>query len=119
MIRRLLLGGVCALLVTGPAQAENERRGEKMLDVGSRVIFGIPLTIAGGVLMIPAGLATLITRPSELDTTFDYLVMGPVRYTWVDPLGDHPDPDDQPPLRRDDHYASDYQPAPQGTPSGD
>ncbi len=120
MLRRLLFGGVCALLVAGPAQAENERRGEKMLDVGSRVVFGIPLTIAGGVLMIPAGLATLVTRPSELDTTFDYLVMGPVRYTWVDPLGEHPDPAAQPATFRRDRYAAGSQPAvPQGTPSGD
>lgn len=121
MLRRLLLGGVCLLLVAGTAaRAEDAGQGEKMLDVGSRVLFGIPLTIVGGALMIPAGLATLITRPSELDTTFDYLVMGPARYTWVDPLGEHPDPSSQPPMRQRDHYASGYQPAvPQGTPSGD
>lgn len=121
MLRRLLFGGICALLISGPAQAEGAGQGEKMLDVGSRVLFGIPLTIAGGVLMIPAGLATLVTRPSELDTTFDYLVMGPARYTWVDPLGDHPDPNRRSPVRPRDEYATrDYQPAPpQGTPSGD
>lgn len=81
-----------------------------------RVLVGIPLTIVGGVLMIPAGLATLITRPTEIDKTFDYFVMGPVRYTWVDPLGEHPDPDDRPRLRQRPRYARDY---PQGTPSGD
>jgi hypothetical protein len=122
MVRRIAFAALCALLVSGPARAsDGAGEGEKMLDLGSRVVFGIPMTIAGAVLMIPAGLATLATRPSELDTTFDYLVMGPVRYTWVDPLGEHPQHEDRTALRNRERYASgaaEYH-APGSTPSGD
>lgn len=120
MSRRLLLAVLCGLLVSSPARAEETPLSEQVGDVGMRVFFGIPLTIVGGALMIPAGIATLITRPSEIDKTFDYLVMGPVRYTWVDPLGEHPDPDERPRLRSSTRHAREVpRPVPQGMPSGD
>lgn len=122
MFRRMAFAVLCALLVSGPAHAgDTPGTGGKMLDLGSRVVFGIPLTIGGAVMMIPAGLATLVTRPTEIDKTFDYFVMGPVRYTWVDPLGEHPQPEDRTALRNRERYASESTPeyAPGSTPSGD
>lgn len=121
MFRRIVFAVLCALLVSGPARADDEEGTKRMFDLGTRVVFGIPMTIAGAVLMVPAGLATLATRPSELDQTFDYLVMGPVRYTWVYPLGEHPQPEYRTALRSRERYASgaaEYH-APGSTPSGD
>lgn len=51
---------------------------------------GFASLVVGGVVFIPAGLFTALTRPTEIGTTWDALVMGPVRYTWLDPLGNHP-----------------------------
>lgn len=122
MYRRIAAFAVlCALVVSGPARANDEEGTKKMFDLGTRVVFGIPMTVAGAVLMVPAGLATLVTRPSELDQTFDYFVMGPVRYTWVDPLGEHPQPEDRTALRSRERYASESSAeyAPGSTPSGD
>ena len=105
------------LLAAGPAQAFEERDSERvpvLFDLMTRVVFGIPLTIVGTAAMVPAGLLTAITRPTEIDKPFRYLVVAPARYTWVDPLGYHPDPNqDRSPGRR----TSAVQPA--GPPSGD
>jgi hypothetical protein len=92
---RLLLAVMCIVLLSSPARAR-EDEGDLHTDYGDimlRATVGIPLTILGAVAMIPVGFATLITRPSEIDKPFEYLVMGPVRYTWVDPVGEHPVPD--------------------------
>jgi hypothetical protein len=94
-VKKLALVAVLAALLAAPARADSGPAYSDQtplgLDLIMRVAFGIPLTVAGAVAMVPAGIATAITRPSQMNETFDMLVMGPVRYTWVDPLGEHPD----------------------------
>jgi hypothetical protein len=95
-VKRTVLILTLSALLAAPAHAVGDPREPDRVPIGfdlfTRVVFGIPLTIAGAAVMIPAGLATAITRPSEMDKTWDMLVMAPVRYTWVDPLGYHPEP---------------------------
>ena len=124
---RLLAAFACVFLLAGPAHALEERDSDRMpvmFDILTRAAFGIPLTILGTAAMIPVGFVTAITRPSEIDKPFRILVLGPVRYTWVDPLGYHPDPGTHPMITgadRRDRYVSRAQPAPApaGPPSGD
>jgi hypothetical protein len=95
---RLIATVACVLLLASPAHALEERDSAEgvpaMVDLTTRVVFGIPLTILGCVAMIPVGFFTAITRPTEIEKPFRYLVIAPARYTWVDPLGYHPDPAD-------------------------
>ncbi len=124
---RLLAALACVVLLAGPAHALEERDSDRvpvMFDILTRAVFGIPLTIAGSVAMIPVGFVTAITRPSEIDKPFRILVLGPVRYTWVDPLGYHPDPGTHPMITgadRTDRYLASRPRAlpPSGPPSGD
>lgn len=115
---RSIAAMVCVfLLAAGPAHALDERdsgRVPVMFDLMTRVVFGIPLTILGTAAMVPVGFFTAITRPSEIDKPFRYLVVAPARYTWVDPLGYHPDPGQDLYVAR---RARPVQPA--GPPSGD
>ncbi len=125
---RLIAALACVfLLAAGPAHALEERDSDRvpvMFDIFTRAAFGIPLTILGSIAMVPVGFVTAITRPSEIDKPFRILVLGPVRYTWVDPLGHHPDPGTHPMVtgadRRDRYVAREEPaPAPSGPPSGD
>ena len=50
---------------------------------------GFVVFVAGVHLMVPAAFLTLITRPHEIRKPFEVLVVGPARYVWVDPLGEH------------------------------
>ena len=48
------------------------------------------VALASGVsLFIPAGAITLITRPAEIGEPYEWLVAGPARYVWKDPIGGH------------------------------
>ena len=58
------------------------------LDVGVMRPVGMIATIGGAALMVPVGLFTLMTRPTEIAKPFDAIVGGPARFTWVRPLGE-------------------------------
>lgn len=93
-MKRIVITVLLAASLATPAAASSPADSSEMpvgFDLMTRVVFGIPLTILGAVAMVPVGLATAVTRPKEIRKPFDILVMGPARYTWVDPLGDHPD----------------------------
>lgn len=48
------------------------------------------LTLAAGVvLVIPASLITLMTRPQDIAAPIESLIVRPAKYIWVDPLGSH------------------------------
>ena len=93
----------CAfLLVAGSVQAESVRPLEENYDRIGRVEpaldavvlrpLGILATITGTALFLVSAPFVALTRPSELKVPFNYLVVRPARYTWVDPLGHHPEP---------------------------
>jgi hypothetical protein len=93
-MKRILITALLAASLATPAAATTAANSEEVpvgFDLFTRAVFGIPLTIVGAVAMIPVGFLTLITRPQEIEKPFNMLVVAPVQYTWVDPLGEHPD----------------------------
>lgn len=58
------------------------------LDVGIMRPVGIIATVGGLVAMVPVGLFTLMTRPTEIGRPFDAIVGGPARFTWKRPIGE-------------------------------
>ncbi len=92
----------CALLVGAgtPAFA-----GTFSSDIGRSEIDTVPVVLDAifmrpvGLLMTGLGIATfavfapimLVTRPSNMNKPFNALVVNPARFTFVDPLGYHPD----------------------------
>jgi hypothetical protein len=54
---------------------------------------GIAAAAGGLGLFVIAAPIVLITRPHEIGRPFEWLVMKPIRYTWMDPIGDHAQPD--------------------------
>ena len=93
-MKRIVITVLLAASLATPAAASDLANSAEVpvgFDLMTRAVFGIPLTIIGAVAMVPVGFVTLITRPKEIQKPFDMLVMGPARYTWVDPLGEHPD----------------------------
>ncbi len=54
---------------------------------------GFVLTAGGFVAYAIAAPWMAITRPTDMHRPFRTLVICPARYTWVDPLGRHPDRD--------------------------
>lgn len=53
---------------------------------------GLVATIVGTVIFVAYAPIIAITRPTDIAEPFKSLVIGPARYTWVDPLGYHPEP---------------------------
>jgi hypothetical protein len=93
-MKRLALAVALSAMLAAPAHA-NPHDADRVpvgFDLITRVVFGIPLTVAGAALFVPAAAVTAATRPSEMHKPYEMLVLAPVRYTWVDPLGYHPDP---------------------------
>ena len=56
-----------------------------------RFPLGFILTATGFVVWVAITPIQLITRPTDMHKTFKTLVINPARFTWVDPLGHHPD----------------------------
>jgi ABC-type transport system involved in cytochrome c biogenesis permease subunit len=50
---------------------------------------GMVVTAFGAVTFCAIAPIMAITRPTDIGKPFRSLVMGPARYTWVDPLGYH------------------------------
>ena len=65
-----------------------------VLDVLLLRPLGIVAT-ALGVGLFAVGLPILaITRPTDLGPPAEVLIMKPIQYTWIDPIGDHSGPRD-------------------------
>jgi hypothetical protein len=50
---------------------------------------GLIVLVDGVILFAPAAAITALTRPQEIGSVFQALVVGPARYVWSDPLGEH------------------------------
>jgi hypothetical protein len=52
---------------------------------------GLVMTVVGAALFaVPVAPVLALTRPTDMGKPFRVLVVGPARYTFVDPLGLHP-----------------------------
>ena len=97
------LQGLAAALVTAalifsqaaPAAAaarDFENRGEVNVAFDAMILrpMGLMMTAFGGALFaFPIAPIVAITRPKDLRKPLELLVMRPVRFTFVDPLGHH------------------------------
>ncbi len=69
-----------------------ENRGETNLVADALILRPLGLVMIGvGAAVWAVGVAPFvaITRPTDLDDSMSHLIMRPVRYTFVDPLGHH------------------------------
>jgi hypothetical protein len=97
-IRRLALGLVaCATLgiQAVPARAAGERFDPDSVpvvrDTYFRFFVGIPATVGGFLGFCVSSPFLAVTRPTEFRKLWNALVVTPVKFTWVDPLGRHPE----------------------------
>ncbi len=77
---------------SGAAAGEFENRGEVGVLFDAIVLrpMGLAVTALGGMLFaFPVGPIVAITRPADIHKPLEALVLRPVRYTFVDPLGHH------------------------------
>jgi hypothetical protein len=97
-VTAILLVVLTLTLATAPnafAKAANrDARGQvsPVTDVLLLRPLGIGATLAGAGLFLLSVPIVAITRPTQIGIPWEWLVMKPVRYTWVDPLGDHAHP---------------------------
>ncbi len=101
IIRRSLIAvALTAVLLAPTAQAastkfvgSDEHAGDTagpMTDLFLMRPFGLAATVIGTALMAPAAvLMTACGRPHEIGVPFEYLMLDPARFTFVDPLGSH------------------------------
>jgi hypothetical protein len=99
-MKRFTAIAVLGVLLASPVQAGTDGHATSTheplgFDIVLRTAFGIPMTVIGAVAMVPVGLVTAIVRPTEIRKPFEALVVAPARYTWGDPLGEHPMPDER------------------------
>lgn len=88
------LGAAGLLLAAAPASAgqleDIDKQGvPPMVDLALLRPLGLAVTAVGAVAFIPAGAATALFSPDEVDKPFDLLVRRPFEYTFRDPLGSH------------------------------
>jgi hypothetical protein len=92
----VLVAVVLLMVQAAPAAAvmgeDLENRGKTNIIVDALILRPLGLVmIAGGTVFWAAGIAPLvaITRPTDLGKTMSHMIVRPVRYTFVDPLGHH------------------------------
>jgi len=66
-----------------------------MVDLAVLRPLGLAVTAMGAVAFVPAGAATALFAPTEMDNSFDFLVRRPFDYTFRDPLGSHGNPSEK------------------------
>ena len=90
---------MAAILVSGASPAlafrdEGLSATEKSVPVALDALvlrpLGLILTVGGAVLALIPTAVVAITRPTDLAMPFQYFVAKPFRYTFMDPLGEHP-----------------------------
>jgi hypothetical protein len=86
----LLSGAAPALAYKDEGFAAAEQHTPALLDAFVLRPVGLLVTAVGTVLFVPAGALVGITRPTNIGKPFHSLVAVPFRYTFLDPLGEHP-----------------------------
>ncbi len=99
---RTLLAVFCALVLVSGAAApaysssgsmRTMMAGADPVSVTADILLLRPLgliTLVGGLALFALSLPILaITRPHEIGKPWNQLVVKPVKYVWVDPLGQH------------------------------
>jgi hypothetical protein len=50
---------------------------------------GFAMLLVSGAAWVPAELLTLMVRPQDRQKPIDYMLKGPAKFVFVDPLGEH------------------------------
>ena len=89
-----LLTAPVAMAEPGFLGANNDAQGrvEPTLDALVLRPLGLRMTVTGFVTFAVYAPIVVITRPTDIAEPFKSLVVGPARYTGVDPLGYPPEP---------------------------
>jgi hypothetical protein len=92
----------CAAILAEPAAASSyNSRGASEYNDEVPVVLDAFLMRPIGIGVTAVGFATwavfspvmAVTRPTDMAKTFKSYVINPARFTWVDPIGYHPDRD--------------------------
>jgi hypothetical protein len=86
----LLSGAAPALAFKDEGLAAAEQHTPVLLDAIVLRPTGLLLTLGGAALFVPVGAVVGITRPTNIGKPFRSLVAVPFRYTFLDPIGEHP-----------------------------
>ena len=86
----LLSGAAPALAFTDEGLTASERHTPALFDAFVLRPIGLVVTALGAVVFVPAGALVGLTRPTDIGKPFNRLVAVPFRYTFLDPLGEHP-----------------------------
>jgi hypothetical protein len=86
----LLSGAAPAFAFKDEGLESSERHTPALFDALLLRPLGLVLTAVGAVVFVPAGAFVGITRPTDIGKPFNRLVAVPFRYTFLDPLGEHP-----------------------------
>jgi len=95
-IRTLALGlTVCATLVLNApmSHAVDESREPDSVPIATDIplrLLGIGLTAGGFVVFCVTAPIVAITRPTDIGKAWRSFVVWPAKFTWIDPLGRHP-----------------------------
>jgi hypothetical protein len=96
-IRRFTAALALAGLLLAPAASLAGTNIDNVGDHGSPPMVDVFLMRPIGLMMLglscglflPAAAVTAAVRPSELHTTYEYMVLNPARFVFADPLGSH------------------------------
>jgi hypothetical protein len=89
----LALGAVLVAPVAGRAATNIDNIGDKgsppSVDLFIMRPLGLAMLGVSCALFVPAAALTYLVRPSEIGVPYEHMVMKPVRFVFVDPLGSH------------------------------
>ena len=94
LVAACLFTAPVAMAEPGPLGPNYDAQGqvEPALDALILRPLGLLMTVTGFVTFVAYSPIIAITRPTDIAQPFKSLVVAPARYTWVDPLGYHPEP---------------------------
>jgi hypothetical protein len=67
---------------------ENEK-ASPMVDLMLMRPLGLAALVVSGVVWVPVQTFTMIVRPQDRQKPIDYMLKGPAKFVFVDPLGEH------------------------------
>ena len=86
----LLSGAAPALAHPYHRSASAVRHTPVLVDAVLLRPVGLALAAACAVAFIPVAAVVGMIRPTDINKPFHYLIVVPFRYTFLDPLGEHP-----------------------------
>ncbi len=96
----LVAGAAPALAYQDEGLEATQQATPALLDALILRPVGLLMSLGGTVMFIPAGAFVGLTRPTDIGKPFNALVANPFRYTFMDPLGEHPSPKQRDAQRR-------------------